>query len=126
MNIEKLKKTIDPNWCVVDEKFEMAGNKHYESIFTMGTGFLNTRACIDEGFENDDQATEFMRTAGVVTLEKIPSAKSRWGTFMSVIHTDHPLLRTGLTNLPYYLGFETISVDAISAAGSGRPSYGWI
>ncbi len=106
MDIEKLKANIDPNWCVVEEQFDITKNKHYESIFALGTGFVTTRGSIDEGFEDDNQALEYDRLAGVVTLEKIPSAKSRWGTFMQVIGAEHPFLRTGIVNLPHYLGFQ--------------------
>jgi kojibiose phosphorylase len=101
---------IDPDWCIVENQFDIAKNRHYESVFSLGTGFMTTRASIEEGFENDDQSVEFERRMDNTTLEKPRDTKSRWGTFIPVIQADHPNLRTGIVNLPYYLGL-VIKVD---------------
>jgi len=106
MYIDDLKRTITKDWAVVEEKFEIEKNRHWESIFALGTGYISTRGTIEEGFEDDDQAMEYNRLPVVVTLEKIPSAKSRWGTFMPVVQGEHPFLRIGIVNLPYYLGLK--------------------
>ena len=71
MQIEK----IDKNWCVVDEDFDIKTNLHWESIFALGTGYMTTRASIDEGFEDDDQSVEYDRLPANVSLEEIPTAK---------------------------------------------------
>ena len=105
-----LSSSIDPNWCVVEKQFDIANNRHYESIFALGTGFMTTRASIEEGFEEDDQAVEFTRVMNNTTLEKTRSAKSHWGTYIPVIQGDHPTLRMGMLNLPYYLGL-VLKVD---------------
>jgi kojibiose phosphorylase len=102
--------TLDPNWCIIEDKFDIAKNRHYESVFSLGTGFMTTRASIEEGLANDDQAVEYERRMDNTTLEKSRAAKSRWGTFMPVIQANHPTLRTGIVNLPYYLGL-IIHVD---------------
>ena len=99
-----------PNWCIVEKEFNIKKNRHYESIFSLGTGFMTTRASIEEGFDDDDQSYEYVRYMDNTTLEKVHETKSRWGTFMPVIQADHPTLRTGIVNLPYYLGL-VISVD---------------
>ncbi len=101
---------IDPDWCIVENQFDIAKNRHYESVFSLGTGFMTTRASIEEGFENDDQSVEYERRMDNTTLEKPRDTKSRWGTFMPVIQAEHPTLRTGIVNLPYYLGL-VIKVD---------------
>lgn len=95
---------IDKNWSAVEETFDVAAQRHWESIFALGTGYVTTRASIDEGFEDDDQSLEYDRIPANVSLEVIPSRKSRWGTFMPVIQGRHPFWRLGIVNLPYYLG----------------------
>ena len=100
----------DPNWCIVEKEFDIKKNRHYESVFSLGTGFMTSRASIEEGFNNDDQSFEYVRYMDNTTLEKVHESKSRWGTFMPVIQAEHPTLRTGIVNLPYYLGL-VIMVD---------------
>ena len=100
----------DPNWCIVEKEFDIKKNRHYESVFSLGTGFMTTRASIEEGFENDDQSFEYVRYMDNTTLEKAHESKSRWGTFIPVIQAEHPTLRTGIVNLPYYLGL-VVRVD---------------
>jgi len=100
----------DPNWCIVEKHFDIKKNRHYESVFSLGSGYMTTRASIDEGFDNDDQSFEYNRFMDNTTLEKVHESKSRWGTFIPVIQAEHLTLRTGIANLPYYLGL-VIQVD---------------
>lgn len=100
---------LDTNWCFIEPGFDIAKNLHYESIFALGTGYMTTRASIDEGFEDDDQAIEYDRIPGNVSLEEIPTSKSKWGTYMPVVQGKHPFWRTGIVNLPYYLGLIIIA-----------------
>jgi len=97
---------IEPNWCLVDDRFDIAKNRHFESVFALGSGYMTTRASIEDGFEDDDQSMEFDRFMGNVTLEVIKASKSKWGTFMPVIQARHPHLMVGIVNLPYYLGLQ--------------------
>lgn len=99
---------IDPNWCIVETNFDIAKNRHYESVLSLGTGFMTTRASIEEGFVDDDQSLEYERHMDNTTLEKSIDSKSRWGTFMPVIQAKHPTLKTGIVNLPFYLGLIII------------------
>jgi len=101
---------INPDWCIVEDSFDITKNRHYESVFSLGTGFMTTRASIDEGFNDDDQSVEYERRMDNTTLEKTRETKSRWGTFMPVVQANHPTLRQGIVNLPYYLGL-IIHVD---------------
>ncbi len=101
---------INPDWCIVEDHFEITRNRHYESVFSLGSGFMTTRASIDEGFADDDQSVEYERRMDNTTLEKTRATKSRWGTFMPVVQANHPTLRQGIVNLPYYLGL-VIHVD---------------
>jgi kojibiose phosphorylase len=95
----------DYNWHVVEDRFEVEKNRHYESILSIGTGYLSTRSCLDEGLENDPQALEYNWFPGNTTLLSPPSSKSKWGVYMPVIAAKHPFRRMGMANLPHYLGF---------------------
>jgi kojibiose phosphorylase len=101
----------DPMWHVVEDKFDVAWNRHYESIFALGTGYLTTRASLDEGLVNDPQALEYDWFPGNTTLMSAPASKSKWGTYMPVIAARHPFRRMGLANLPYYLGLVPYADD---------------
>ena len=98
------------NWSSEEGEFKVQGNRHYESIFALGTGYMTVRSSIDEGFSDDDQAYDYMRMPVNVTLEKLRETKNRYGTFLPVVQSKHPLLRTGLTNLPWFLGL-VVTVD---------------
>lgn len=106
MYIDDLANTRVAGWYKEEGAFSVDANRHYESLFALGTGYLTTRSSFEEGFEGDDQSFEYLRKPVNVTLEKQVETKSRYGTFMPVIQTEHPLLRVGLTNLPWFLGLE--------------------
>jgi len=100
----------ETNWHVIEDAFDIGSNRHYESIFALGTGYLSTRAGIDEGFAADDQSMEYDAFPGNTTLLEVPASKSKWGTYMPVLAARHPFRRMGLVNLPYYLGL-VLSAD---------------
>jgi len=104
MYIDKL--SIDPDWCVIEDKFDISRVKHNESVMALGTGFLTTRSSFDEGFTNDEQNLNYDRKAMNVSLEVIPTKKSRWGTFIPLVQGKHPFWNVGMINLPYMLGLE--------------------
>jgi kojibiose phosphorylase len=104
MYIDCLQHAREAGWHKDEGKFSVKTNRHFESLFALGTGYLTTRSSIEEGFMNDDQSFEYMRKPVNVTLEKIVETKNRYGTFMPVIQTEHPLLRVGITNLPWFMG----------------------
>ena len=108
MYIEK--HTIDPDWCVIEDVFDVSRIQHNESVMALGTGFLTTRSSFDEGFENDEQNLTYDRKAMNVSLEVAPTRKSRWGTFIPLVQGTHPFWNVGVINLPYMLGLE-ISAD---------------
>ena len=104
MNTFDLRNSIDRNWCVVEDRFDVACIRHYESVLALGTGFMTTRSSFDEGFFEDEQSLEYDRIPGNVSLEVIPSKKSRWGTFIQLVQGKHPFWRVGIVNLPFFLG----------------------
>lgn len=104
MYFDEVKKAIDRNWCVVEKSFDVEKIRHYESVMALGTGNMTTRSSFDEGLEDDEQNLEYDRIPGNVSLEVIPSKKSRWGTFIQLVQARHPFWNVGIVNLPYYLG----------------------
>jgi kojibiose phosphorylase len=104
MYFDEYIKGIDRDWCVVEDRFYVEKIRHYESVMALGTGNMTTRSSFDEGLENDEQNLEYDRIPGNVSLEVIPSRKSRWGTFIQLVQARHPFWNVGIVNLPYYLG----------------------
>lgn len=104
MYFDDYKNKINRNWCIVEDNFEVEKIRHYESIMALGTGNMTTRSSFDEGFEDDEQNLEYDRIPGNVSLEVIPSRKSRWGTFIQLVQGKHPFWNVGIVNLPFYLG----------------------
>jgi len=102
MYIDNYKK--DPDWCVIEDKFDVTRVRHNESIMALGTGFLTTRSSFDEGFTDDEQNISYERKAMNVSLEVVPTKKSRWGTFIPLVQGRHPHWNVGVINLPYMLG----------------------
>jgi len=104
MYIDKFK--IDPDWCVIEDDFDITRVRHNESIMALGTGFLTIRSSFDEGFTDDEQNISYDRLAMNVSLEVVPTKKSRWGTFIPLVQGKHPFWNVGVVNLPYMIGLE--------------------
>jgi len=98
--------TIDPNWCVIEDTFDVSRVRHNESVMALGTGFLTIRSSFDEGFSDDEQNISYDRLAMNVSLEVVPCKKSRWGNFIPLVQGKHPFWNVGVINLPYLLGME--------------------
>ncbi|MCL2243491.1 MAG: hypothetical protein FWC03_03370 [Treponema sp.] len=102
MYIDKFK--IDPDWCVIEEEFDITRVRHNESVMALGTGYLTIRSGFEEGFSDDEQNLTYDRMAMNVSLEVVPSKKSRWGAFIPLVQGKHPFWNVGVINLPYSLG----------------------
>jgi len=97
---------IDSDFCVIEDTFDITRIKHNESVMALGTGYLTIRSSFDEGFEDDAQNISYDRKAMNVSLEVVPTKKSRWGTFIPLVQGKHPFWNVGVINLPYMLGLE--------------------
>jgi len=75
----------------------------------LGTGFLTIRSSFDEGFTDDEQNISYERKAMNVSLEVVPTKKSRWGTFIPLVQGRHPHWNVGVINLPYMIGLEVFA-----------------
>ena len=69
-------------WSLQATRFSVTHNKHFESLFTIGSGYVNVRAALPEGLADDPQNVTFMRLPGNVTLETFRPSKSKWGTYI--------------------------------------------
>ena len=107
MYIERF--SIDPDWCAIEDDFDLTRVRHNESVMALGTGFLTLRSSFDEGFSDDEQNLTYDRMAMNVSLEVVPSKKSRWGTFIPLVQGKHPFWNVGVINLPYMLGMEVFA-----------------
>ena len=97
-------------WSVVQRRFLIKRNTHYESLFTIGSGYLNVRSCLPEGLGGDVQNESILRMSGNVTLERFRVRKSKWGVYVPGFMDRHPLLNEEAVNLPFLLGL-TVEAD---------------
>lgn len=93
--------------------------KHYEGVFTQGSGYLHIRGSYEEGLKAADQNESYMRLPANVTIEKPKHPRSKWGTYVPGITGLHPLLKEELVNLPnplvfrVWAGQEALDMDEI-------------
>jgi kojibiose phosphorylase len=96
--------TPQAGWALQAAPWRVQHNKHFEALFTLGSGYLNVRASLPEGLGADPQNVTYMRMPGNVTLEKFRPSKSKWGTYVPGFTDRHPLLNDQMVNLPSPLG----------------------
>lgn len=84
----------------LEEQFSKDTTKHYEGIFTQGSGYLHIRGSYEEGLAAAVQDEEYMRLPANVTIEKPRHPRSKWGTYIPGITGLHPLLKEECVNLP--------------------------
>lgn len=58
MYSDELKETMTEGWSSSENDFDVANNRHYESTFALGTGYVTVRYSIEEGFEDDGQKVD--------------------------------------------------------------------
>ena len=96
MYFDELKSARQAGWHMDEKGLRVEDNRHYESLFALGTGYMTVRSSVEEGFCDDDQSVEYVRLPVNVTLEKQAESKSRYGTFLPVVEATHPFLRVGI------------------------------
>ncbi|GAP07565.1 trehalose and maltose hydrolase [Anaerolinea thermolimosa] len=77
----------DPAWCITQNSWEPAHQRHSETIFTIGNGYLSTRGVFEEGYPRESRAT-----------------------FLHGVFDDVPIVFTELANIPDWLEL-TILLD---------------
>ncbi len=96
-------------WSIVESRFEVGLNRHYEGLMAIGSGPLQQRASLEEGLSGDPQDLEYLRIMGNVTVEQFPPFKSRVGTYLPGVSGPHPTVRDELINLPAIHGLILFS-----------------
>lgn len=92
---------FDSSYCVVQKEYSPECEKHYEGMFTQGSGYFHLRGSYEEGLKGAGQNEEYMRLPANVTIEKPRHPLSKWGTYLPGVTGVHPLLKEELVNLPY-------------------------
>ncbi len=85
--------------------------KPYEALMSIGNGYLTIRSSFEFDVEFNKQDDLYMRFPDNVTLEKPRNVYGKWGTFISGVVGQHPLLNEEMVNLPYFLGFNIYDKD---------------
>lgn len=98
-------KRFDPLFCVEEKMLDPSKSKHFEGLFTQGSGYVSIRGSYEEGLVAAVQDEEYMRTPANVTLEKSRHSRSKWGVYLPGVTGRHPLLKEEMVNLPYLLEF---------------------
>lgn len=80
--------------------------KHYEGVFSQGSGYLHIRGTYEEGLKAASQNDRYMRLPANVTIEKPRHLRSKCGTYIPGIMGNHPLLKEEIINLPNPLIFK--------------------
>jgi trehalose/maltose hydrolase-like predicted phosphorylase len=87
-------------WSLVEAAFDVRHNRHYEGLFTIGSGPLQQRAALEEGLCDDPQDRTYLRLMGNVSVETPPPGKSRVGTYLPGVSGPHPTCGDQMINLP--------------------------
>ncbi|MBN1350379.1 glycoside hydrolase family 65 protein [candidate division KSB1 bacterium] len=102
-------------WCIIQRKFDVKSHRHYESLFTIGNGYMSLRGAFEEGLPDDPQNLDNPRQPQIVTLEKGRASKQMWGTYVPSLFGSHPYCGNEMINLPFFLGmqfqWENVTLD---------------
>jgi trehalose/maltose hydrolase-like predicted phosphorylase len=90
-------------WQIEQKGFDLDTAQAFEGLFTLGSGYLHTRASLEEHFSDSPQDSRELRRPANVTAEKFIPSPGRWGTFVPGVFGHHPLLLQEMINLPWFL-----------------------
>ncbi len=85
---------------ITEEGFTPDRLRHYEGLFTLGSGLVHLRGSLSEPLVSAPQAIEYLRVPTNVTAEHHRQFVSRLGTYLPSVVGRHPLLNTVIANLP--------------------------
>lgn len=71
---------MDPLWCISQDQFDPSKQRHLETVFTIGNGYLSTRGAFEERYPQESRAT-----------------------FIHGVFDDAPIVFTELANAPDWL-----------------------
>jgi len=111
-----------PPWTIETTVFDPLTARHYEGLFTQGSGYLHLRASLEEPLACAPQTGEPLRTPGNVTAEVFSDLPSRRGTYVPGVFADHPLLGHEMVNLPaFHLLTLSVEGEVLDAGCSDLP-----
>ena len=90
-------------WILTQDQFDIRTAQAFEGLFTLGSGYLHTRASMEEHFADCPQDSRELRKPANVTAETFVPVPGRWGTFVPGVFGNHPLLLQEMINLPWFL-----------------------
>ncbi len=94
---------MDAEWTLSQHGFDRKTAKAYEGLFSLGSGYLQTRGSLEEHLADVPQNKTYLRLPTNVTAEKFESVPAKWGTYVPGIFAPHPTLNAEMVNLPYFL-----------------------
>jgi trehalose/maltose hydrolase-like predicted phosphorylase len=100
---------IRDTWILTQEGFDIRTAQSFEGLFTVGSGYLHTRASLEEHFADCPQDSRELRRPANVTAEKFIPVPGRWGTFVPGVFGHHPLLLQEAINLPWFLELAPVA-----------------
>ena len=103
--------TLPETWMLIEDRFDVANNRHFEALLALGSGPLQQRASLEEGLADDPQNREYARTMRNVTAEQFPDFKGRLGTYLPGVTGPHPTCRDEMINLPATHGLQLSVAD---------------
>ena len=92
-------------WHLHATDFDAATARHFEGLFTQGSGYLHVRGSLEEPVAGAPQNTDPLRGPANVSAEHFTPSPVKWGTFVPGVFAEHPLLGHELVNLPFFLGW---------------------
>lgn len=112
-------------WILKENTFKSSNNRAYESLFTLGSGYMHIRGSLEEHLNNSPQNTNYnARTVWNISAEKKAIKKADWGTYVSGIYGRHPNLGKQLINLPFFIGLAAfIDGEKLDMEESSISSY---
>jgi len=93
----------DKTWQIEQVGFDLRTAQAYEGLFTLGSGYLHTRASLEEHYGDCPQDSRELRKPANVTAERFKPLPGRWGTFVPGVFGHHPLLLQEMINLPWFI-----------------------
>lgn len=91
---------VDKKYHISEKQIKRSTCKHFEGLFTQGSGYLHIRGSFEEGLNEAPQDESYMRLPANVTIEKPHHPLSKCGTYIPGITGQHPLLKEVIVNLP--------------------------
>ena len=99
----------DISWNISETSFYPETNRAYEGLFTLGSGYLHIRGCLEEHLNNCPQNNVSPRELNWnLSGENRKEGLAKWGTYVPGVFAEHPIFKNELVNLPWFLGLIPI------------------